>query len=62
MCFLIATDLRSIRRAYNPETQMVPILAIASKALNATFASETSSTEEVSFADPLAITSHHHRQ
>ncbi|SCV68898.1 BQ2448_1019 [Microbotryum intermedium] len=46
---------------YNPETQQVPILAMANKALNESFAREYD-TAEVSFKDPLAITSHHHRQ
>lgn len=41
---------------YNPETQQVPIIAMASKALNATL--EDSSA--IKFDDPLAITSHHH--
>ena len=52
---------QSEKMNYNTETQQVPILALASKALNASFASETSSSAEVDFADPLAITSHHHR-
>ncbi|GAA5862791.1 hypothetical protein JCM8547_006546 [Rhodosporidiobolus lusitaniae] len=47
--------------AYNPETQQVPILALASKELNKAFAEENSNgVEGVSFADPLDITSHHH--
>ncbi|ORY85302.1 peptidase M18 [Leucosporidium creatinivorum] len=46
--------------AYNPETQQVPILALASKELNKAFAEENKSNVEVDFADPLAITSHHH--
>lgn len=40
---------------YNPETQQVPILALASSALNA-----PAEPQSVSFADPLSITSHHH--
>lgn len=47
---------------YNPETQQVPILALASKELNKAFADETSSSLDVDFADPLSITSHHHRE
>ena len=50
------------KTAYNPETQMVPILALASKELNASFNEGTSTTAEVSFSDPLSITSHHHRE
>ncbi|GAA5830630.1 hypothetical protein JCM5353_001317 [Sporobolomyces roseus] len=46
--------------AYNPETQMVPILALASKELSKAFVDENKSSAEVSFADPLDITSHHH--
>ncbi|GAA5872530.1 hypothetical protein JCM16303_004550 [Sporobolomyces ruberrimus] len=46
--------------AYNPETQMVPILALASKELNKSFVEENNSSAEVSFAEPLDITSHHH--
>jgi len=46
--------------AYNPETQMVPILALASKELSKAFVDENRSSAEVSFADPLDITSHHH--
>ncbi|GAA5863570.1 hypothetical protein JCM1840_000063 [Sporobolomyces johnsonii] len=46
--------------AYNAETQMVPILALASKELNKAFVDENNSSAEVSFADPLDITSHHH--
>ncbi|GAA5955250.1 hypothetical protein JCM3765_003258 [Sporobolomyces pararoseus] len=46
--------------AYNPETQMVPILALASKELNKAFVEEHNSSAEVSFAQPLDITSHHH--
>ncbi|GAA5902125.1 hypothetical protein JCM6882_006707 [Rhodosporidiobolus microsporus] len=45
---------------YNPETQQVPILALANKELNKHFAEENNSTVDVSFADPLDITSHHH--
>ncbi|GAA5977393.1 hypothetical protein JCM11641_000084 [Rhodosporidiobolus odoratus] len=45
---------------YNPESQQVPILAMASKELNKAFAAETGVASEVSFADPLDITSHHH--
>lgn len=41
---------------YNSETAQVPIIALASKALNATL--EDSSA--ITFNDPLAITSHHH--
>jgi aspartyl aminopeptidase len=48
--------------AYNPETQQVPILALASKELNKAFAEENKSNVEVDFADPLSITSHHHRE
>ncbi|KDE05131.1 hypothetical protein MVLG_04473 [Microbotryum lychnidis-dioicae p1A1 Lamole] len=44
---------------YNTETQMVPILAMANKALNEAFAQEHDAAT-VSFKDPLAITSHHH--
>ncbi|BGP36870.1 hypothetical protein JCM10449v2_000772 [Rhodotorula kratochvilovae] len=44
---------------YNPETQQVPILALASKELNKAFVEENNSSAEVSFADPLDITSHH---
>ncbi|CEQ38993.1 SPOSA6832_00476 [Sporobolomyces salmonicolor] len=46
--------------AYNAESQMVPILALASKELNKAFVDENNSSAEVSFADPLDITSHHH--
>ncbi|GAA6005654.1 hypothetical protein JCM10207_005284 [Rhodosporidiobolus poonsookiae] len=45
---------------YNPETQQVPVLAMASKELNKAFAEENKSSTEVSFADPLDISSHHH--
>ncbi|KAM0748089.1 peptidase M18, aminopeptidase I [Meredithblackwellia eburnea MCA 4105] len=50
---------------YNPETQQVPILALASSALNATSppspnSVSTKSDPSISFADPLSITSHHH--
>ena len=45
--------------AYNPETQMVPILALASKELNKQFDNDSTSAA-VSFKDPLDITSHHH--
>ncbi|GAA6043536.1 hypothetical protein JCM8097_001209 [Rhodosporidiobolus ruineniae] len=45
---------------YNPETQQVPVLALASKELNKAFADENKSSTEVSFADPLDISSHHH--
>ncbi|TNY21345.1 peptidase M18 [Rhodotorula diobovata] len=46
---------------YNPETQQVPILALASKELNRTLLGDegAKSAAEVSFADPLDITSHH---
>ena len=45
---------------YNPETQQVPILALASKELNKTLLGDAAgSATEVSFADPLDITSHH---
>ncbi|KAK4699265.1 aspartyl aminopeptidase, partial [Phenoliferia sp. Uapishka_3] len=43
---------------YNPETQQIPILALASSALNAT--GTASPAAKVSFADPLSITTHHH--
>ncbi|GAA5980337.1 hypothetical protein JCM10908_001620 [Rhodotorula pacifica] len=45
---------------YNTETQQVPILALASKELNRAFVEENKSSAEVSFADPLDISSHHH--
>ncbi|GAA6046689.1 hypothetical protein NBRC10513_001524 [Rhodotorula toruloides] len=45
---------------YNPETQQVPIVALASKELNRAFVEENNSSAEVSFADPLDISSHHH--
>lgn len=45
---------------YNTETQQVPILALASKELNRAFVEENRSSAEVSFADPLDISSHHH--
>ncbi|KAG0655069.1 hypothetical protein C6P46_001259 [Rhodotorula mucilaginosa] len=45
---------------YNTETQQVPILALASKELNRAFVEENNSSAEVSFADPLDISSHHH--
>lgn len=38
----------------------VPILALASKELNKSFVEENNSSAEVSFAEPLDITSHHH--
>ncbi|GAA5934170.1 hypothetical protein JCM3775_006925 [Rhodotorula graminis] len=47
---------------YNPETQQVPILALASKELNKTLLGDnggSATAGEVSFADPLDITSHH---
>lgn len=47
---------------YNPETQQVPILALASKELNKTLlgdANGSATAGEVSFAEPLDITSHH---
>lgn len=50
------------KTAYNPETQMIPILALASKELNASFNENNSTTADVNFSDPLAITSHHHRE
>ncbi|KAK4058047.1 hypothetical protein OIO90_000786 [Microbotryomycetes sp. JL221] len=51
---------QSEKMNYNTETQQVPILALASKALNETFATDTSTSQDVVFSDPLAITSHHH--
>ncbi|BGP12920.1 hypothetical protein JCM10213_004339 [Rhodosporidiobolus nylandii] len=45
---------------YNSETQQVPVLAMASKELNKAFVEENKTASEVSFADPLSITSHHH--
>ncbi|GAA5831792.1 hypothetical protein JCM11251_003885 [Rhodosporidiobolus azoricus] len=46
---------------YNPETQQVPIIALANRELNKAFADENSKgSVDVSFADPLDITSHHH--
>lgn len=41
---------------YNPETQQVPILALASSALNEPFVSK----QTPSTADPLSISAHHH--
>ena len=46
--------------AYNPETAQVPILAMASSALNEPFTAIDSGSTAVSFTDPLSVTSHHH--
>lgn len=44
---------------YNSETQQVPILSLANKELNRAFVEDNKSSAEVSFADPLDISSHH---
>jgi len=41
---------------YNPETQQIPIIAMASKAFNE---SVPTNSAKISFADPLDISSHH---